>query len=193
MVQRRRLTNELREMIISKFNAENPFVQIANELELNSKTVATVIRTYKQTNRISSASCNSGRKKKIGPELNQYIQDQINLDVSVTLKTNKQRIQDNFGTTLSVTTVNKAIENFKYTWKRIERVPAQRNSDNNIRIRQNYASNFMSLSQETIIYIDETGFNCGMRTNYGRSLSGTSLRKNLLGGCCYAEKWTLCI
>ena len=78
---------------------------------------------------------------------------------------------------VSLSTINRAIDSFHYTLKRISLVPIRRNTEKNINTRQNYARLYMqlitNLSEEKIFFFDEAGFSISMKPTRGRSAANT--------------------
>ena len=96
---------------------------------------------------------------------------------------------------MSVATINRAVDGFSYSVKRVRIQPERRNDDEAIEARISYAKSFLELVStvpaQSILFIDEVGFNISMRTRLGRSLRGTravqvvpSLRSRNISICC---------
>ena len=81
-----------------------------------------------------------------------------------------------FNVVLSESTIFRYLESFSYSIKRVHIMPLRRNDEQAIKDRFNYGNYFMSLLSasfsQTIIFIDEIGFNVSMRTRKDRSLIG---------------------
>ncbi|KAI5150758.1 hypothetical protein ENBRE01_1691 [Enteropsectra breve] len=122
--------------------------------------------------------------------------------VGVTLKTLKQYLLLQFGFDVSISTINKCISSFSYTFKRIHLLPQRRNDPDVILERRLYATEFVrlfsSLNDSFIYFIDEVGYNVSMRSKSGRSLRGTTpvstvpqLRSRNISVCCAMNKDTI--
>lgn len=118
-------------------------------------------------------------KKKLGDDSIELIKNKINEDVSITLGELKNVLQNNLNITTSVSSVYRAINSFNYTFKKTVLIPEARNSNINVEKRKEYASQFMLMSTDSLVFLDEMGVNCSMRRSYGRSLAGTSPRKTV--------------
>jgi len=175
--RRSNLSNQLRTMICTKYDQGKPLMLIAVELEIPYKTVVSVTRLYRTTGRILSNIKNCGRKELLTEEAKNVIMNRIHDDVSTTLKEIQIEVENKTSIKTSTTTIHRAIKGFSYTFKRVSLIPAQRNAVSNIGVRRDYASAFMLLSVDKIIFLDEMGVNCSMRRRYGRSLAGTTPRK----------------
>ena len=103
--------------------------------------------------------------------------EKINEDVSITIKSLKTKLSVDKNVTVSASTIERAIKNFHYSFKRVQLVPARRNTENNIKERFIYANNYLALNEDRIVFADEMGMSCSIRSSYGRSLVGTTPRK----------------
>jgi len=174
---KKKLDNAVRELICQKYDAGKPTCIIATELEIPRKTVASVLMIYKKTGRILTNMSNSGRKKVMGCEDTDFIKGLISEDCSVTLNKIKENLLKVKNIDVSLASIHRAISDFEYSFKKVELIPKARNNTNNIQKRYEYCREIMALNFNDIIYIDEMGVNCSMRTRYGRSLVGTTPRK----------------
>jgi hypothetical protein len=76
---------------------------------------------------------------------------------------------------ISLSTVNRAIQNFHYSVKRISFVPERRNTPDTIEARFDYAVQYnrIMLERDKIFFIDEYGIQVNSRVSYGRSVRNT--------------------
>jgi transposase len=117
----------------------------------------------------------SGGNKRLGASHIDFIRANINENCTISLKELQKNVNEEFGVSVSKSSINRAISSFNYTLKRLYPVPERRNEPSNIESRFICASWFYSLSQQgtnTIFFLDEAGFNVSMRRRRGRSLSG---------------------
>jgi len=70
---------------------------------------------------------------------------------------------------VSQSTVCRILKSMKYTRKRLVKVPVERNSQSVIDQRILYANDLNSIRNESIIFLDETGFNLHTGLSYGYS------------------------
>jgi len=169
----KQLDDPTRFLICRKYDQGKNQALIATELDLNRKTVDSVIRLYKTTGRISKIKQRECRKKKIDEKTKSFLCEQINEDVSVTLNALKNKLQMERGLSVCTSTINSAIKACNYSFKRIEMVPIARNAEKLIGTRQIYCENYMLLDESKLIFVDEFGISCSTRVKYGRSLVGT--------------------
>jgi len=175
--RKKQLNDEIRRLICEKYDAGKGQKTISEELDLNYNTVNTVLRLYKSNGRIVSLKRRKPKTKKISNEIEQYVKDKISDDASITLKKLKQCIQETKGVVVSISTIDRAISRFNFSFKRIVLIPMARNAPSNIEVRFAYANEFLTLDEEKIVFLDEMGVNCCMRLSYGRSVRGTSPKK----------------
>ena len=170
-------SDQIRQLIILKYEEGKNTLTIAEELNLNYKTVATILRLYKNTGRIIAKKTRIQRLKKIDGIARQLILDMVETDCSVTLKALKNCLQTELNINVSASTIEREFKNLHYTFKRVQLIPEARNTEQNIQKRFEYANIYLALNEQNIIFVDEMGVNCSMRVNYGRSEVGSSPRK----------------
>ena len=71
------------------------------------------------------------------------------------------------------------LKSMNYTRKRLTKVPVGRNTDLALASRRAYALSLSAIRQESLIYIDETGFNLHTSWNYGYSPLNTKAYINV--------------
>ena len=91
--RKKQLGNNIRELIIAKYNMNKPQSVIAEELGLNKNTVTSVVNVYKKEGRIQAKSKRVQRIKKIDQSICDFIHECINEDCSKTLQALKLKIQ----------------------------------------------------------------------------------------------------
>jgi len=173
------LENSVRELICKKYDIGKPIKIIAEEVDVKYRTVATVVKIYKEHGRMKSEVKNCGRKKLVTPLIQNYIRQLIEEDCSITLKSIQDRILEEKDVLLSVATLQRTINDFEYTFKKVVLIPEARNKEINIERRFDYAREIMTKNIDDLIFVDEMGVNCSMRQRYGRSLVGTNPRKTI--------------
>ena len=171
------LPDSVRQLICKKHDAGKPNCIISEDLEIPQKTVASIIKIYKETGRITKNTKNCGRKKKVESESMNYIKELIAEDCSITLKNIKKKLHWDKNIDISVASIQRSIKDFEYTFKKVDLVPQARNTENNVQKRYDYSREIMKLNFDDIVYIDEMGVNCSMRSRFGRSHVGTTPRK----------------
>lgn len=175
--RKKQLSNEIRQLICSKYDAGKTTLMISNELELNYETVKSVLRLYKASGRIEAKKQRRPKPKKINLNEEVFITNLISEDVSITLENIKSKLREETGIIVSKSSIARSIENMNYSFKRVQLIPERRNLESNIEARFTYANQYLNLDEDKIIFLDEFGVNCSMRIPYGRSLRGESPRK----------------
>jgi transposase len=177
--RKKQLEQATRETIIRKYNAGKNPKTIGNELELNRKTISSVILKYKSTGRILAVKKRAPKNKKINEAGRDLIRAAITDDVSVTLKELKGKLFENLGINASITTISNCLEEMNYSFKRVVLVPEARNTTELINLTFSYCSNYLLIDENTLIFVDEFGISCSTRIGYGRSIIGTNPKKEV--------------
>lgn len=175
----KKIPNNTRSLIIKKYENGKSISEISKELEINRNTITSIIRLFQNTGRVEVRVKRVPRRKKLSEEAKNFIRTEVDNDVSLTLKVIKQKLSESLNISCSVTTVENALKELHYSFKRVELVPVARNSENNVNSREIYCERFLRLDESNVVFIDEFGVSCSTRQKYGRSLVGTSPRKQV--------------
>ena len=171
------LNDQTRTLIINKIeNLGEPIVKVARDLQVNEKTVASVLRLYRATGRIEKLKQKGHAKTKITAEISMFIERQIERDKSVTLKMIKQAIYDNHHLNVAISTIHLHLEHLRITLKRSGIILDRVNDAIRVAQRKEFATYFLTYhptDDKKNIFVDECGFNLHLRRNYARSVSGT--------------------
>lgn len=192
-------SNDDREKIINAYIGGNNPKKISEILNLNRSTVYRIIKIYNTENRIIKKQRGGIRNKKLTEEQKNIVRNWVDENCSITLKKLCTKIEDNFNISVSHMTVERCLRDFQYSLKRVHLLPIQRNNENAINQRAEYANEFMhllsSISESNIIFIDEAGFSISMRSRRGRSKLGSravqvvrGLRTRNISLCCAINK-----
>jgi len=102
------------------------------------------------------------------------IQDKIDEDCTITLGNLQASLRDTFGVEVSASTVDRAIDSFRYSLKRIQNIAIAADTPANEQLRTAFALWYLDkrLAGRTMIMVDETGFNLSMIESRGRSKKG---------------------
>lgn len=171
------IENGMRQLICRKYDAGQPITCISGDLEINYKTVSSIISIYKQSGRTDSNMKNSGKKKIFTSTVTERIKKIVDTDCSKTLKQIKTLLAEEMSLHVSTSTINRAIDDFQYSFKRVVLIPEARNNESNIQKRYDYARMMITQNLDDLIFIDEFGVNCSMRQRYGRSAIGIPAKK----------------
>jgi transposase len=177
--RKKQLSDETRKTIIKKYNQQKSIKTISEELDLNYQTVASVVRIFRLNGRIFAQKSRNVSKKKLSENDTTFIKTAIENDVSITLNTIKVKLHTERGVAVSRSTINRSICDFNFSFKRLQLIPEMRNSSSNIEKRYAYATEYLQYDQDKVVFLDEFGANCSIRSAYGRSQIGTTPRKNI--------------
>ncbi|KAG0437239.1 hypothetical protein DMUE_3802 [Dictyocoela muelleri] len=94
----------------------------------------------------------------------------------MSLKMLKEKVYEKFGIVCSLKTIDRSVQGFFYSLKRLSIIPAKRNDRIVIDKRLLYAQEFYRILGEedgnNLIFLDIAGFNLSMKRGRGRSLIG---------------------
>lgn len=126
---------------------------------------------------VSIQKSRGGNKKCILTEEHlTYIDQCLTINCKLTQKYLTTALNQEFDLNISPSTLKRTMDRMGYTLKLIKSVPFTRNSDETIEDRYRYCLWLSSISQRhvytNLIFIDESGFNPGMRRKQGYSLKG---------------------
>jgi len=189
------VSNADRERIIACYENQKKIAEISSTLNIKRTTVHQIIKLYQQTGRVNAIKRGSPSRKKLGDNEINAVRSWIDVDSTLSLNQIAARINEDFGVSVSKSTVGRLIESFNYSLKRLQFIPERRNAENTIQIRREYALEFSSLpanfSEEEIIFLNEVGFSVSSRSSRGRTLKGTpavaivpAIRTRNISICC---------
>lgn len=173
------ISDSIRKLIFKKYESGHSISYISQDLDINYATVQSIIRKFKTTGQICSSKKNCGRKKKINAIQETIIKNEISNDCSTTLKNIREILIQKTGVEISLSTLHRTIEDFEYSFKRVQLIPERRNITANIESRFLYARKIMTVDMDKLVFVDEMGVNCSMRKRYGRAKIGESPKKNI--------------
>ncbi|KAF7685858.1 hypothetical protein CDIK_3393, partial [Cucumispora dikerogammari] len=133
-----------KERIVSLFRKDHGVASIARLTGLNYRTVQTVVRQYMTTRIISTGP----RSRKTGgilmtDDIIEFVENEIRLECTVTLKSLQSRIFDRFFDKPSLETIRKSLLNISITLKRLNCVLEAVNSPRSKDLRFEYANFFL--------------------------------------------------
>lgn len=178
--RRVRLDSNLRALICLKYDQGDLKKEIADDLRLKYTTVSSVIDVYTETGRIEKNTKNAGRKSKLTTKDKEKILEYIKEDCSIGLEEIRRRLEVERAVYVSTTTIGRVLDDFHYSFKRVQYVPVRRNARDNVIIRYNYAREFTKFGKRPVIFLDEMGVQLTMRRRYGRAPVGVTPRKTVV-------------
>lgn len=174
------ISNEIREIIINKLNSGLSIKTVAEMYGQKPNTITKLYKKYEKTGMTKKQNC--GHRNKILSDIHiENICDWLQIDCTLTLKQLQTKILTNFPeiTKISLTTIDRALKEFHFSFKRITFVPEARNTPETIQKRFDYAIQYnkMMINKDRMFFIDETGIQIFSRATYGRSMVGTKAHK----------------
>jgi transposase len=172
-----KISNETRHRIIEAYNKGSSISLISTILNYNRTTISKIIKRYVSTGSFIKKTRTSFREKKLSTEQVTLVRQWIDENCTLTLRAISNRCSEEFGVTVSTSTIATVIKEFAYSLKRVHLVPQRRNVEEVVEKRFLYAQNYISMqytySESKIVFVDEVGFNVSMRASRGRSAIGT--------------------
>jgi len=170
-------SNEDRERIISSYLKGITASEIGKMLNIKESTIYNIIRVYSGTGRIQRGKCGGNRPKILNEEMKLAIKTLVDDDCTISLKSISEKISTQYGITVCKNTINRVLEGFNYSVKRVSLIPTRRNDEAAISARRTYALSYIDLldkfGESDILFLDEFGCNISMRHTRGRSLTGS--------------------
>lgn len=164
---------------IRKYGENFSIKELSEMYAINMKTIASIIRLYKNTGRTNKKETRNRNPNKLSENVVTKIQSCIDEDATITLKNIQSLLIRKENVQISLTSINNAIKSFNYSFKMIKNIPERRNSEDNIIRRYDYAMQFINLNQNKVIFLDETGISVSSRCKRGRSVIGTTPIQNV--------------
>ena len=132
-------------------------------------------RGWVAKNEVDPKSRGGVKHKKLGEEHVDEIVSWLEENCQLTLKQMKERLQFEFGVSVSTTTIGNRLEGRMFTVKRAYGQPINMNAMSNKEGRKAYLEKLSSFIQggKYIVYTDESNLNLFCRRNVGRSKAGS--------------------
>ncbi|XP_049331040.1 uncharacterized protein LOC125799111 [Astyanax mexicanus] len=157
---------------------------------LSRFTVASVIRAFREENRIERRPARGGRHQKFTLEQETTIVNMVLENNAITLREIRDRVlEDNVHFTnidqVSLSTIDRVLKRHQLSMKQVYRVPFERNSDYVKEQRCQYVQRVLELDASAVpyeyIFIDEAGFNLHKIRRRGRNIIGNRAIVNVPG------------
>ncbi|KAG0438894.1 hypothetical protein DMUE_2809 [Dictyocoela muelleri] len=176
--ERKYITKETIKSFLRFIRLEKKQCEMMTLMNLSRSTIQRMTRKFlngdfdDEKNLISSEENKRGIKKDITLRKNA-----INLELSInpctTLQTLSLNLENNRAINVSLSSLCRNIKSMNYTRKIISKIPSSRNSDENKTRRVIYANLINNISDNDLIFLDESGFNLHLTPNYGYSQKNT--------------------
>ncbi|XP_076843673.1 uncharacterized protein LOC143488708 [Brachyhypopomus gauderio] len=148
---------------------------------LSRFSVATIIRAFREHNRVERLPFAGGRPSRFTPAQEVLIVDMVRENNMIRLREIQERIiGDNVNfqniDNVSLTTIDRVLKCQRVRMKQAYRVPFERNSDRIKHLRHQYVQRIFELESmarpQEFIFVDEAGFNLNKRRRRGRNIIG---------------------
>ncbi|KAF0985496.1 hypothetical protein HZS_1619, partial [Henneguya salminicola] len=113
-----------------------------------------------------------GRHLKDYADLESSIRSIIDIDPDNTKRSIKEKLAAN-KKIASIYTISRMLKSMQYTRKRLSLVQSERNAIRTIDARQEYCRYINNISNENLVFLDETRLNFHLKKHYGYSLKNT--------------------
>jgi transposase len=141
---------------------------------VKKKYVQSLIRTFKKEQRINKKPKRTNVPKVYTDEEIEYIA-QLQLEHNEwTYKQVREEWRIKYGTSkqLSNHVIHDALQKYNFTTKRLDIEPPQRNTEAAILVRRAYCNEAITWEDNSVVYIDEKGFNLHYHRGRGRMVKG---------------------
>ena len=173
----RKISNEDRKRIIDAFeDPDGDYKDLSRQLNINTETARSIIRTYLRTNRREKSFRGGSHNCKVDNEIRLVLQSIIDEEPLLTLNQINAELRRRLPgkPTIDASTLSKTLRGMLITMKLSQDVVSQRNSESVLTQRKDYASWLLEIGvQGKLVYLDECGFNLWTKRSFGRSLRGT--------------------
>ncbi|KAG0749715.1 hypothetical protein G6F62_011135 [Rhizopus arrhizus] len=159
---------------------------------INIRTAQNYVKTYNSDpQKRLPGSYNKPRRRpcsKLTEEHSKFLVDYVKKNTTVVLDGLKLKLCEKFeGLKISISAIHKhLVHKHNITLKKLEKIPAARNSDRVIALRkaiiEQYKSGTDMYFSKNCIFIDEADFNLHTQRNHGRSLKGTPAKSTVPTG-----------
>ncbi|XP_019204884.1 uncharacterized protein LOC109196108 [Oreochromis niloticus] len=149
--------------------------------KLSRYTVAGIIRTFRNENRIARRPDVGGRGRMFTPEQETHIVNMVIANNAIRLREIQQRIIDNDTIfqnihSASISALSRVLVRHRIRMKQIYRVPFERNTERVKQLRYDYVQRVMELEADAmgheLLFVDEAGFNLSKTRRRGRNIIG---------------------
>ncbi len=170
------ISNDLRQLIINKMNRGFTPQDLSIIYDVKANTISHMYSNYKKTG-FTEKQKTGHRRSLLNNEQKEQICDWIDDNCSLTLKQLRVKCLATYPTIedISEKTIERALKDFHYSFKRTIVVPEVRNTEEVIQKRFDFAMKYNQILAERnkMFWIDEYGISVTSRSRYGRSVKGS--------------------
>lgn len=170
------IESSLRQRVINFYQEGIAKIQISRNLDINYRTVCSIIRTWVVEGR--SLTVQRGRKVGSGMvtnEIRDFVRGSLSSFNTYRLKDLQEKISEEFGLIFSIETVRTIVNCLVITLKRTTNINEMVNRPEIKESRKQYVEWYLRESRENeknMVFIDESPLNLYMKRNYGYSPRG---------------------
>lgn len=176
MTQRKakKIANKEEVQMINRMISQNRKTkEIVESFDLSKSTVLRIIRKIREDEKyLENFEKKGGQRNPVtlvrDDRMKVLIENYLIQDSSLTQKAIQTKLSTD-GYAISQSKISSLIKSMGYSRKRLTRVPEDRNSDRVLEMRRQYAISLMPIQDESMVFLDETGFNLHTSRNYGYS------------------------
>ncbi|XP_019209788.2 uncharacterized protein LOC109198913 [Oreochromis niloticus] len=181
---RNRITDDIRATIVDHVINHGMTLREAGQRvqpKLSRYTVAGIIRTFRNENRIARRPAVGGRGRMFTPEQETHIVNMVIANNAIRLREIQQLIIDNDTIfqnihSASISALSRVLARHRIRMKQIYRVPFERNTERVKQLRYDYVQRVMELEADAmgheLLFVDEAGFNLSKTRRRGRNIIG---------------------
>ncbi|XP_039606480.1 uncharacterized protein LOC120527295 [Polypterus senegalus] len=177
--QRTVISDEIRATVIDHVLVHGMTMQEAGlrvQPNISRFTVSTIIRRFREENRIERLPHGGGRTSMFSPHQETLIVDMVRENNTIKLYEFEDHVHFEGIDCVSLSTVDRVLKRNRLRMKQLYRAPFERNSDRVKEQRFQYVQRVFELDAmeklHEYIYMDEAGFNLTKRRRRGRSVIG---------------------
>jgi transposase len=131
-IARTPVTTEIRKRIVGLALEGNGCTTISRILSLSRTTVSSIVSKFYSTGEAEAKTRGGDRRGKLTIDQENILCSWVDQNCLLTLKDIKKRLVDEFGSIVSVSTVDRCSKSFHYTIKNVLPVPVPRNTERTI-------------------------------------------------------------
>jgi len=176
--QRKEMTKETFDIIGTRMKSEKFSIKtISEDLQINRNTVGKIVKMHENGQPFISSSTKRKKTCKAKNEtfsaIEQTLFNTIACNNALVQSELKTSIYESHQIELSNSTISRKLKKMKISRKRLSLIPEERNTSEKIDARAIYAADLSRVSDENLIFLDETGINEHCRRSYGYSAINT--------------------
>ena len=180
---REKISNEVKQLIISNMNNGSTGEEVAKIVKLNPHTVRGMYRRYRLTGIEINQMRGRPRGQMFSNDQKLTICEWVDHNCTLTLKELVTKTLDEWPELVSISqkTIGRGLKSFHYTFKRVSVVPERRNTEDVIENRYQYAVEYTQLKYDNkvMVFIDEMGVQIYSRASSGRAVKGQRANKTV--------------